>query len=304
MFSSTSMRNFSMCPYYFYLRNERGLVPSEGKPSVKAEFGTALHLAIQLLDEGNDVQVAIIKAVEYFRPFEPPPTISVAGNEIDSLYTCVRLATIIVEYLKHYENDPVKTWEGQTELGMAEEIDGGIFYCGRIDRIVKEARGIRASDLKTTKALANYIYAPHDQLTGYQWLANKMFGENIKGVLFDMIGLTKSKRTFHREYVTFTNAQIQRWIDSTLYYVEQINNCRAKNHWPARTQKCNDYFNPCEFIPICTAFDELGRERIMNCYRVSYWFSYDTQTEKEKKDEDRKHDGGNRQESITMETVR
>lgn len=281
MFSSSTIRNFSMCPQYFYLRNEKGLVPSEAKPSTKAEFGTAMHLAAQLLDEGNNIQTAIIKAAEYFRPFEPAPTISVAGNEIESLYTCVRLATIIVEYVEFYKNDPIKTWEGQTELGMAEEIDGGVFYCGRIDRIVKEARGIRAADMKTTKALASYIYNPHDQLTGYQWLVGKMFMEILKGVLFDMIGLTKSKRTFHREYVTFTKFQIQNWIDSTLYYIEQIYNCRAKGYWPKRTQKCNDFFNPCEFIPVCTAYDEVGRERIMNCYHVSYWFSYQLSTEKE-----------------------
>lgn len=275
IFSSSLLRAFTMCPRYFYLRHEKGLTPVGGKPSPKTEFGTAFHLAAQLLDEGKELTEVILKATDYFRPFEPAPTISAAGNEIESLYTCVRLGTIIVEYVEKYKDNPIVVWEGLVEEGFAEEIDKGIFYCGRIDRVVKENKGIRPSDIKTTKALSSYIYNPHDQLQGYQWLGMKMFGSHITGVMFDMVGLGKEKRVYHREFVTYTDFQIQEWLDSKRREIEDIYRHRASGYWPKRSQKCNDFFTPCIFLPLCTAPNELGYERIMKVYDVDYWFSYE-----------------------------
>lgn len=274
MFSSSTLRNFTMCPRYSQLRDDLGLVPHDISPSPKTEFGTAFHLAVELLDKGASQTEAILKSTDYFRPYEPAPSISAAGNEIESLYTCVRLAKIIVEWMEYWKDDPITVWQGLSEEGFAEELIPGIYYCGRIDRIIEERLGIRPSDLKTTKTLSSYIYCPHDQAQGYQWLAKKFFGSKITGFLFDMIGLTKAKRIFHREPITYTDFQINEWVEGRKRIVDNIFHCRKTGFWPKYSQKCNDYFSPCQYIPVCNATSDVGYERILKCYDVDYWFSY------------------------------
>ena len=275
VFDNSKKTDFQKCNRYFLFRHELGLQPPDTRPSTAIEFGNAFHLGKELLDRGSSLAESIVKAVEYFLPFEPESTLSAAGNEIEPLYSSNRLATVLAEHHDEYKDDAIKTWEGQVELGLAEELDSGIYFCGRIDRMIMVVGKVRPADYKTTKVLSSYVYNPHDQLTGYQWLCKKFFMEkNIGGVMFDMIGLAKTKREYRREFVTYSQFQENDWRDSILRVIENIFECRKRNHWPRETSKCNDFFTPCMYIPLCTAPDEKTFEKIKSGYTVDYWFPY------------------------------
>lgn len=266
-YSNSLLQSYMKCPLQCFYRYEQHLQRSDDDSSGHhLAFGRAMHEAFKTLYTTNDVEAAI-KALNENYPTQLDPN--------DLAKTAANGAFVIKVYWEHYNQD--RDWE----IVSCEEIDSAEDgYVVKPDLIVKDRySNLLLVDHKFTKSYLNYKFfdqfSPNSQITQYIRWAKEKFGACdgfvVNAVNFLFLQRKSAQRAagfnteFERQTFNVTAQQIAQDELAKAYWIERIEEARAKNRWPMNTTACTF----CSYKSICAAgWDwENDRELILNTYR-------------------------------------
>jgi hypothetical protein len=268
IYDNSELEIFKTCPYKYYAsmvakrqaRNDR---------KTAAEFGQAMHIAIQDLFRGGDKESAIALAEAYFRPHEDPS---------DAKRTIGRLDVLIDAYVDNYGQCGRDVYDVlDIESGFILPLHEDIMYAGRLDMRVCEKTTNRTYlwDIKTTWDLFSFVARPNDQFTGYLWAAREMY-RDIDRLIVDLVGVYKSKPergkrgdwlegkrpsdVLVRMVTERTGDELDAWQRDTIRWIDWIHQCHDTGVWPRNSQSCKRFNRPCPFQIVCSTDERTGRE--------------------------------------------
>ncbi len=278
-FDNLMLQAFRDCPRFYYFRHVRHISVENPTHPWPLLFGLAIHAALEYYYKGvmngqtPDEDAVVKKFLEVFPEEQPAPTLK-SGRQGEALYTRVRGAFILTEYLPRV---PEGVEVVDVEIGAAEMLNDVYAYCGRIDRFEMESGGVRVIDVKTTSRMDRLTTNPSNQFEGYQWLAEKYF-EKVAGFMTDVLGIYKNKpidETFDRQYEKFNQYQVADWRKGVLQIMTQIGVCENAEMWPRNTNHCGAYRGRCQFMPLCTCTsDECVEQLVETMYEHDEWKPY------------------------------
>lgn len=142
----------------------------------------------------------------------------------------------------------------QFDSGYVSSQGENVSLCGHIDRLVRFNDEIYVSDLKTTKyTLAPSFFkrfSPDNQFSLYTLAGQLVFEQKAKGLIVDAMQVIVSETRFQRGFVERTSAQLDEWLDSTHYWVGQMEQCAETQSWPQNDKSC-DLYGGCPFRSVC-----------------------------------------------------
>jgi len=268
----TMISNFVRCPERFNLRFEKGLLPTKTMENYGLNFGIGLHKSAEVWYSAKDDVQGLQAFLDTFTTEEPAKISNKTNKELSATYTRIFGCSLLTAYFNAYRKDgrPLVS----NEQALSEEVEEGVYLCGRIDKIFKGPNGLVFMDHKSTKYMNDFRITPNGQFMGYKFLCEKLTGEKVTGEL-DIIGVSKSERDMHkllrREPFDYTKHQMSEWKASLTAIIRQINYCRQENFWPQHWD-CDPYFRPCMFADVCMATRKEAKEQIVSgFYTINRW---------------------------------
>lgn len=182
--------------------------------------------------------------------------------------------------------------------------DPGLFYCGRLDKIVEWEDGVYIIDHKTTSLYrkdgyfrSDFIdsFSPDSQLDGYAYAGRMLFGDRFKGLLIDAALVHKDVHDgFRLVPVKRAVDQLDAWLWETREEVErlEVNVARVQHNIDAKhfdvpylaafrknPMRCMDFFTPCSYLDMCKGFSNPLSEVLLHGtpqgYKVEQWSPFD-----------------------------
>ncbi|MEM2125013.1 MAG: PD-(D/E)XK nuclease family protein [Candidatus Methanosuratincola sp.] len=288
---------YRSCPRFFYWRIERGYTRVR-EVSISAQFGAAIHSALDAYYSSGMTQEAIDKALtrfaEEFGAFE---------EWEDSKRTVGKGLDILSRYFERYHGKEPFTVIA-TEIGGAFEV-GDYIYRTRLDLVVEweSPRGIYVIDHKTTSSLNRMTAKPHNQLTGYIANLVEMY-ENVLGAILNCVGVYESEEVvdkttkvisektgkpvyartkreiFMRIPTTRTTQEIEEWKRETLHTLHQIERSREEGVWPRYAPEyCGAYRKKCQYLDLCNSTLNIAEKVLVESglYERNEWKPYETE---------------------------
>ena len=266
------------CPRGFKYRHEMGLTLTSTEINHSLEFGRCIHKTLQFWYPTRKDDEALLMFARDFKPFEEQPTMSPkTGKILDATYTVRFGCSLLDAYFTRYKDESFELI--QNEIPVAEELVEGVYVSGRIDKILRQPKGLFFRDHKTSKYMDKYTTNPSPQFMGYKFLTEKLTGQHASGEL-DMIGVSKTKdlaSLLRREPFDYTPYQMSQWKASLVAQIKQLEVYREANFWP-QFWNCKPFFRDCMYLPLCTlARGEEHDGLVANLYTTHFWdpFSID-----------------------------
>lgn len=288
-----ALQCFKNCPQSYYWRVVRGLV-KPGEKQIAAEFGLAIHAALEIYYSGGMTPESARKGIEKFTEL-----FSKVEDLESRKHTVAKGVEILEKYFAHYANEPFEVIA--TEIGGAFEL-GDWIYKTRLDLVVrwKETGGVYVYDHKTSSSIHRLVVKPNAQLTGYIANLYEMY-ENVVGATLNIIGVyeteevmdkslpkvvnektgkpiyqKKKRQVFTRPTTTRTPKEIEDWKRETLYLLDIIEDCKKRNLWVKNTNHCSAYHSRCWYVDLCNAVSPAIVDRMVESgiYQVDFWQPY------------------------------
>lgn len=153
----------------------------------------------------------------------------------------------------------------ETEQVVVENAGGHEPMEGKIDAIVKHAGQIWVVDYKTTARLdQDWVaqYRNSNQFAWYYFMKRKKYGEELAGVIVDLLHVTKGNRRGESEgeqegcrlyqlHLTFSEDKINEAIRDFQTAVELKEFYEARKYFPRNTTNCKAYNRTCAFLDVC-----------------------------------------------------
>lgn len=292
------------CQEYYHKRIVQQIVKA-GDIKVAADFGSAIHLALEHYYKSGMTDESIIEALEIFT--------KTYTHDIDEKRTVGKGLEILSNYFLRYRHEPFNVVA--TEVGGACEI-GDYTYTVRLDLAIEwfNPKGIYGFDHKTTSSLHRLLVKPNNQITGYIYYINQVY-ENILGYMINGIGVyatdeeidksvpkvmssktgkliyaKKQRETFVRMPTSRSSIELEQWKKEVLHTIHQIEDSTERNVWVKHSPHyCCAYRGRCQYLDLCLAQDPdsiLQPLLAAGIYEVKPWIPYvGVQGEEEKEDE-------------------
>lgn len=261
MFDNFALDCYRNCPQFYDWRIHRGIV-RPGAKKTAADFGTAIHLALEHYYKNGMSDQSISEAINLFAE-----SFSDKQDITDEKRTLAKGLDILSKYFTKYRHEPFNVIT--TEVGGAMEL-GEYLYTFRIDLATEwySPRGVYGWDHKTTSSLGRLVVKPNNQFTGYMAALSETY-ENLLGFMVNMIGVYKTDKTkdkstgkmIEREILVRTptartRKEIEDWKIETIHLIHEIENCQMKDVWPKHTNFCTAYSSKCMYLDLCTSQDK------------------------------------------------
>ena len=153
------------------------------------------------------------------------------------------------------------------------------YWSGRVDAVVKYKDRLWILDHKTSSMLGDKFLDDKlrsNQFLGYWFLLNdtirKQFGENLAGVLLNVICTGRKEVAFETYEVPFAEWQIQEWFEETkinlgkiinyLVNITEIDNPRALQE----RELCVGKYGKCPFFDVCNTTENARKSIIEHGY--------------------------------------
>lgn len=188
------------------------------------------------------------------------PWVSSDGNKTRE--NLIRTIIWYVEEFKDDENTPVvilSDGKPAVEYSFRIELAPDIIYCGHLDRLVDYGGDNYIMDQKTTKStISDYYFKqfnPDQQMSGYTFAGQIIFGIPVKGVIIDAAQIAIGFSRFTRSFTSRTNAQLEEWRLNTIHYLQFAQSCAEKGqdekNFPMNLESCSNY-GGCEYRDVCS----------------------------------------------------
>lgn len=268
---NTSLDLFRTCPRkYYYAMILQRTSPIE---SVDLRFGVMIHRVLEFYDKqrvsGVDHERAQLEAVRLALEISGDRA-EVAGatrfqpwHSMDPQKNRLSFIRTVVWYTEQFQEDPLETVvlpDGRpaVELSFRMELPSvaghTFYYCGHIDRLVRDGSGIAVLDHKTTKHALSPDWAeqwsPDGQMSGYAVGAKVFYGSEARGVFIDAMQIGASFTRFHRYVTTRSPEQLDEFIEGVLYWIGQAKVCAESEAWPMNESGCSKY-GGCMYRRVC-----------------------------------------------------
>ena len=253
---------FKTCPKQFDYRINKHLVSQ--KVNLPANFGIAIHDGLDAFYKTSQADEAIKMFGQAWKPFE--------GMDSRGLYTAVRGAAILLEYIEGYDNlEPV-----HVEVGIACHVDNtSHILTGRVDMVARWDGQIYVVDHKTrSKSLQTFCIQPNYQLLGYSYGVRETLGmEQFPPLMANLIKVAKKyDELCLRMTHDILEHEMEEWADDFIYWCARIEDCKTFNKWPRIGQEYVCAW--CEYQEVCNQ-PEMEERFIENgIYTVKAWKPY------------------------------
>lgn len=183
----------------------------------------------------------------------------------DNRKTRDSLIRTIVWYFDQFADDPTETvilpsGAAGVEYSFQLELDGGLVYCGHIDRLVTYNDQVYVQDQKTTGGtLSPHYFSQFDpdvQMSGYAFAAQAIWPGPISGVMIDAAQIQVGFSRFERGFTYRTPAKLEEWYQDSLYWINLAREATAEGRFPRNRTSC-DKFAGCQFRVVCSRSPEV-----------------------------------------------
>jgi hypothetical protein len=264
IFDGSILNEVSLCGQKYEFSHERNLRPVEGKATPLEEGDLLHHIFEKYYKAIRDRGVEIVYDNDKFKSLIDECVAFGEEYSLEKNLTPDEASTVIFqfqEYAKHYRMDgvSVKVVEEPFITPLHEEEDLAIFYTGKID-LIGEVPNFGPCIMDHKKAARTQVPSSlSNQFTGYS------FATGIRLVMINKVGFQKTlapEDRFKRYPLYYTESQIQRWKENTIWWGRQLAFYIENNTWPENRTSCDKY-GGCIFSPICEAGTEEAREWII-----------------------------------------
>lgn len=276
----SAMSQYRMCPRKFWYRYILGY---DTESSDALAFGSSIHAGLATwhrgLEPGETIESLIERVIKSFydegnktaiREINPEERRSLSYGE-----------KLLRAYIEVYKRDPENTFkaakngdEKLVELSMKYRVNSWLTYSGTCDMIGELSDGSLATiEHKTTSYLGQQFYnkaKPNDQITGYIYLARKLFGLDIQSAVLNGLQTvtTKLDKTpgdcFARVTTLRSTAEISEFEMEMVETAERIKNDIRSGFWLKNApDACNLWNSLCPYSDVCNSSSE-NRIRILN----------------------------------------
>lgn len=285
---NSSLELLQTCPRAFeYAKIEKRII---NKPAPALNFGTAIHLALDVRARGGDYQAQCKVMQEHF---DVNPQDEEEKRDINWAVELVKKYNEVYHtepfnYLKDKEGKvlvelsfalPLFTYEPKTlDLAGVESLSGiPIIYTGRIDLPVSWDGQIYILDHKTASRLGQSYFDEKQmsaQQIGYCWAFQELTGQKVQGFCINAIrtGQIPAKpvggveawwrETLQRQRYNVTPEQITEWKTNTIALVNEFFYHYQNNFFPQKTTWCSGKYGKCQFFGVCS-YPKDKRETIL-----------------------------------------
>lgn len=259
VYDSSKIQQFMDCPRKYFINQVLGL--TENMPNVHLVFGSAWHEAMDVLFEDGIKESNLDLAVEAFSETyksDFPTSFGLHGYDSKTMGNARKA---LKEYIQIYKNMEYELLH--TEAAGTVPLDDDIWIVVKMDKILRDRRGVRSFEHKTTgrksKAWMNK-WESITQVGSYDHALRIMFPDEAGGIVIDGMVLRKSGNECVRIPITKTQDQWQLWLWETKHWAEQIYwnfaqlqaaslNDRALEAFPRNPMSCGHF--GCDHPEIC-----------------------------------------------------
>lgn len=160
---------------------------------------------------------------------------------------------VIRDFKGNVVSRPDDFFDPGTEIIAIEEMlqtDTPFNYSCRTDLVVRRRDGIWVVDHKTARALDDSItdWALQGEILGLLWLARKKWGDEVKGLIINLIVKTKTPK-FERMSFRFRPRNVKMHIDAVRALLE-FEPIAKRLGWPRNFASCAGQYR-CQFFAYC-----------------------------------------------------
>lgn len=288
---SVSRGAFKTCPRYYWY----SIVQGYRKKSINGFssshhliFGIWMHSARELYYKekanGASHDDAVEMALDYVLKVTWNKTLGRPWNSGDPNKNRFTLVKSVVWYLDKWgQSDPLETivdvnGKLAVELNLAIEtelnVEGTltpIMLTGHVDRAVKFNGSNYGTDLKTTKNGLDQFYfrqySPDDQMSGYNWLLERYFDGQFRGIIIDAAQILVGGTRFMRGATARTSSQISEWFDGFRELVDRAYKYYRNDFYPMNEKACFK----CDFREICQKSPQSREAFLQSDYEQRQW---------------------------------
>lgn len=188
----------------------------------------------------------------------------------------------VLEWDSHEMETLVIDGKPATEVNFKLEIANGIFYAGHLDRAAVWNGEAYVMDQKTTSLTPDARYWNQfeldNQMMGYAFCGQAVFGTPISGVIIDAISMGAASASFYRRPVQFTHENLEDWHTSALEHIEDaqlnwqyMNGPNDPENWPQRFTACTGKYSPCQFFKVCRASRSVRNNVLRGNFTQTLW---------------------------------
>lgn len=268
---SVSMGAAKKCPRYYYYTIYMGLVGKEENPHLK--FGIEFHSAQEYLDhirvqrplEDKDLREALRLVMRETGGRDPDTGIFSPWRSIHEKKNLESLIRAVIWYFDEYHTDHYKVIQlanGKAAVELSFRFPVGLkydseqlLYCGHLDSLGQVADNVYGLDRKTTGgALTQQFYSqfsPSVQITGYNLASRLVYNVPSQGVVIDAMQVGAGFVRFGRQIIANTQAQLEEWLTSVTYTMQDSIRWLDNQFWPMNESACTMY-GGCTFQSICS----------------------------------------------------
>ena len=182
--------------------------------------------------------------------------------------------------MHQFEDDPAETiildsGKPAVELSFRMEIPietpdkEPYILSGHIDRLISFGNALYFMDRKTTKNTidSNFFskFSPDNQMSLYSLASQIVFHKKAVGGIIDGMQIAVTFTRMLRGFVKRTPAQLDEWLQSTMYWIKQAEQFAINREWPMNDTSCNKY-GKCPFRDNCCSKDPSVRGKFLETH--------------------------------------
>lgn len=289
-FDNTVLKDFRACAMRGFLRYQRHLVPASyvGHPKpIALVFGTWIHSALAVYYRTKDLTQAQNIIIDGFGPMYEE-----AGYD-DKTRTPDRALDMILAYAKHWATATMEMELVCSELffefplfihTLPDGTQEQIYYCGKIDEVLRHKGKIVGMDHKTTWSLSSAFIESmriSQQFLGYvMWLKRHSgWSEDWSGYFYPDFLLTAKSSSrgdggmpFYRETLLCDDEMLDDWLVDAVSQVKLYKEYEDGTRMPVKnTDACNDYNRLCMYFYGCSAVPEMRESHWQTAFIEEPW---------------------------------
>ena len=267
---ATSLSAYKTCPRYYQLTIVTGWTPR--RENIHFWFGIELHRAVeeyhrlraQATPHTDALRTTIRDLLHRTWDYERKRPIY-HDDPNKNRFTLVRTA---VQYLDLYgPSDRLKTVildSGEPAVELSAIFDSGIHsalagtnftFVVKPDRLARLGDDYYFSDIKSTKGTISpswfETFTPDNQFSMYTYAGQVVYEKPVRGVVVDGAQTAVNFTRFDREIITRSEQQIASWLNSTRWWLQNLESCVTEfgsDWWPENESSCFG----CHFRHICS----------------------------------------------------
>jgi hypothetical protein len=105
---------------------------------------------------------------------------------------------------------------------------------------------------------------------GYVYAGKVVFNEPVAGAIIDATQVGVNFSRFHRAVVHRVNSHLEEWLETTHYWIKQVEKAAESGYWPPNQESCSKYAG-CQFRRVCAKAPEVRDLVLRTEFKQDRW---------------------------------